>query len=68
MNLLLELNPEQRKVAQIIQREGSVHIDTLVAELFDHGIGAGTIPMLLIEMEMMGTLRQLPGQRFTLIS
>lgn len=68
MNLLLELNPEQRIVAQIIQREGSIHIDTLVAELFHQGIGAGTIPMLLIEMEMLGTLRQLPGQRFTLIS
>jgi DNA processing protein len=68
MNLLLELRPEQRTVAQIIQREGSIHIDALVAELFHHGIGAGTIPMLLIEMEMLGTVRQLPGQRFTLTS
>lgn len=68
MNLLLELSPEQRLVAQILQREGSIHIDTLVGELFKQGVQPGEIPMILIEMEMKGALRQLPGQRFTLTS
>lgn len=55
-----ELSPEQKKMFEMIQEE-PVQIDELITK---SGFSTGQTSSLLLELELNGLIRQLPGKRF----
>lgn len=63
LSLNLELPEDQRKVCEVLQEHGTRHIDLLTHDLQDQ---VDQLAAVLLQMELSGIIRLLPGQRFCL--
>ena len=57
----VEAQPETHKVFELLQ-ERSLHIDEVIEA---SGFSASTVSQILLELELQGFLKQLPGQRYS---
>jgi DNA processing protein len=66
LGLLLDLSEPERFVCDRLTLDGARHVDVLRADLHEAGFDEVNLAALLINLEMQGLIRQLPGQRFRL--
>ena len=64
-NLFLDLSPEEERIVRTLQKQGDMHINTLVMET---ALPINRISMLLFELEMKGVLKPLAGGVYHLLS
>ena len=62
--LLLDLNPEEQKIVGILQNKDSVHADELMHQ---SGIQSTQLAATLLQLEMNGIVRTLPGKQYRLV-
>lgn len=55
------LSPEEQKLLHLLEEEEQLHIDTLI---WKSGFPPSKTSSLLLELELKGMIRQLPGKRF----
>jgi DNA processing protein len=55
------LSDTERKILSLVKADEAVHIDLL---LMKSGLGSGELMMALMNLEMMGRIKQLPGKSF----
>ena len=63
-NLFLDLSPEEERIVRTLQKQGDMHINTLVMET---ALPINRISMLLFELEMKGVLKPLAGGVYHLL-
>lgn len=63
--LFSTLEPEEKKIVDLLRQKKEAAIDDLVAW---SGNSPGTLAALLLELEMKGMLKSLPGKRYALLS
>ena len=64
-SLFSELEPEEKKIVDLLGQNQEAYIDDLVAW---SGKSPGTLAALLLDMELKGIVRTLPGKRYSLRS
>lgn len=62
-SLFFDLNPEEERVVQIIRENGDTGIDTISAS---SGLSFSKLASTLLQLELKGVLRLLPGKRYGL--
>lgn len=63
--LFPDLQPEERTIIELLQTKDSVHSD----ELFHRtGFPASSLAAILLQLEMLGLVKTLPGKRYKLMS
>ena len=60
---LIELNQPASKIVDLLKKQESVFVDELCNEA---GLEPGTIANILLELELKGIVKNLPGSRYTL--
>lgn len=68
LNLMLELTAAQRVVVDRLGSGGPRQVDFLAEDLRAAGFAAAELPAALIQLEMQGLIRQLPGKRYRLVT
>ena len=61
--LFLTLSPEEQQVANALEGKDGVHADELMLQT---GLSTAKVGALLLQMEMMGVVKALPGKMFRL--
>lgn len=61
--LFIELSPEEKKVADIIQQQECIQIDELYLK---SGLSSSTVAAALLQLEMNGVIDSIPGKRYKL--
>ena len=62
--LFVQLNEEEQKMAEILQQRSKIHLDELALEV---GQKISKTAAILMELEMQGVVRALPGKYYELI-
>src|SRR5256885_11384365 len=62
--LFIQLSPEEQQIAAALEGKEGVHADDLMLQT---GLSTAQIGALLLQMEMMGVVKALPGKMFRLI-
>lgn len=63
MRLPLELEPDQMQVVEVLREKGPTHLDEL--GFYCSPLGS-KLSFVLLQMEMLGVIKHLPGQRYAL--
>jgi DNA processing protein len=63
MRLPLALEPEQMQVVEVLREKGATHLDEL--GFYCSPLGS-RLSFVLLQMEMLGVIKHLPGQRYAL--
>lgn len=66
LQLFLELNEVQRSICQHIAAKSPRPIDLLQADLAAESVSPSQVLSELLELELLGVIRQYPGKRYSL--
>ena len=55
------ITPDEQKIIDLLQTKDSVHADEL---LYQTGIANSQLPAVLLQLEMQGLVKALPGKQY----